>query len=56
MENTVINIGLGLDIAHYDEPDLNKSKKAGQKTPTASKVITLGSRITIVWNPMNLGI
>ena len=30
----------------YDEPDLNKIQKAGPKTPTASKVIPLGSIIT----------
>ena len=32
----------------YDEPDLNKSQKTKPKTPTASKVIQLGSKITIV--------
>ena len=35
----------------YDEPYLNKSCKARPKIPTASNVIPLGSRITIVWNP-----
>ena len=30
----------------YDEPDLNTSQKTGPKTPTASKVIPLGSRNT----------
>ena len=32
----------------YDKPDLNKSQKSRLKTPTASKVIPLGSRFTIV--------
>ena len=39
---------LTLSIAQYDEPDLKKSQKTRPKTPTASKVIPLGSRITIV--------
>ena len=42
--------------SQYDEPDLNKSQKTRPKTRTASKVIPLGSRITIVWNPTNSGI
>ena len=40
----------------YDEPDLNKSWKPRPKTPTASKIIPLASRITIVWNPTNSSI
>ena len=35
-------------ISQYDEPDLNKSHRTRPKTPTASKVIPLGSRITVV--------
>jgi hypothetical protein len=34
--------------SQYDEPDLIKTQKSGAKTTTASKVIPLGSRITIV--------
>ena len=34
--------------AQYDEPDLNKSQKTRPMTPTASKVIPLGTIITIV--------
>jgi hypothetical protein len=34
--------------SHYNEPDLNKNQKAGPNTPTALKVIPLGSRVTIV--------
>ena len=39
---------IGSNNPQYDEPDLNKSQKFGPKTPPASKVIPLGSRITIV--------
>ena len=35
-------------LTQYDEPDLNKSQKSRPTTPTASKVIPLGTRITIV--------
>ena len=44
------------DSPQYDESDLNKSQKTRPKTPTASKVIPLGFRITIVWNPTNSSI
>ena len=37
--------------SQYDEPDINKKQKSRPKTPIASKVIPLGFRITIVWNP-----
>ena len=32
----------GVPNSQYDEPDLNKSQKSRQKTPTASKVIKFG--------------
>ena len=38
--------GKTLPCSQYEEPDLNKSQKGRPKTPTASKVIPFGSRIT----------
>ena len=39
---------LEMSGTQYDKPDLNESQKSRPKIPTASKVIPLGSRITIV--------
>ena len=39
---------LSKPLTQYDDQDLNKSQKSRQNTPPASKVIPLGSRITIV--------
>ena len=44
---------LCITVNHH-EPDLNKSQKTRPKTPTASKVIPLGSRITILWNSVTV--
>ena len=43
----ILNFLTNTHWAQYDEPDSNKSQKAGPKTPTELKVIQLRSRITI---------